>query len=179
MNSRVIQEADIDAPLDARIRSGLCECFPPDREIYSQTRAWHGSHPDWTVLLQQADEIAAHAGVVERTIRVGEASFRVAGVQNVYVLPDYRGQGLCRQVMTVTMAEAKRRGLDFGLLFCTLDVSTIYSNLDWRRLDRRTILRIDADGREVPIPEKNLGMFFPLLRDDFPGGDVHLQGNDW
>jgi len=179
MTIRIVNEPEVDAGLDAAIRAGLCICFPPDREVYAQTRAWHSSHPSWTVVIEQGDELIAHTGVVERTIRVGDQSLRVAGVQNVFVMPDHRGEGLCRQVMMATMTEAHRRRLDFGLLFCTLELSTIYWNLDWRRLDRRTILRIDSDGREVPIPAKNLGMFYPLVRDDFPAGEVHLQGNDW
>jgi GNAT superfamily N-acetyltransferase len=179
MITRVLNEPDIDPALDASIRAGLCECFPPDREVFSQTRAWHGTLPDWTIVIQEGDEVVAHVGIVERTIRADHMSLRVAGVQNVFVLPDRRGEGLCRQVMAAAMAEARRRRLQFGLLFCTPNLTAIYSNQDWRQLGRRRILRIDDEGREVPIPEKNLGMFYPLTRDDFPGGEIHLQGNDW
>jgi predicted N-acetyltransferase YhbS len=179
MQIRIANECGIDPAMDASIRAGLCQCFPPDRESFAQSRAWHGSLPDWTAVIQEGGEVIAYTGVVERIIRVGHDTVRVAGVQNVFVLPDHRGQGLCRQLMMTTMAEAEHRGVDFGLLFCTFELSTIYSNLDWRRLDRRTILRIASDGREVPIPKKNLGMFYPVTRDDFPAGEIHLQGNDW
>ena len=179
MNPRTITESQMEPALDAAIRTSLCACFPHDREVFAHTRAWHGCLPDWSVVREDGGTVIAHAGVVERTIRVGEEAVRVAGVQNVFVLPDYRGEGLCRLVMTAAMAEAQRRQLDFGLLFCTESLSTIYSNLDWRRLDQRTILRIDADGREGPLPPKNLGMFYPLARHDFPAGTVRLQGNDW
>ena len=179
MRTRIVPEAQIDAALDSAIRAGLCESFPSDQATFSRTRAWHGSPPDWTVVLEDDSSVLAHVGVVERTVRVGDESLRVAGVQNVFVLPDFRGEGLCRLVMTTAMSEALRRQLDVGLLFCTESLVTIYSNLDWRRLDQRTILCTDSNGQEVPIPAKNLAMFFPLIRHDFPAGTIRLQGRDW
>lgn len=179
MNPRIIPESQIDPALDTAIRASLCDCFPLDREVFAHTRAWHGSQPDWSVVLQEAEAVIAHAGVVERTIRVGQHSLRVAGMQNVFVLPTYRGQGLGRLVLATAMGEAQRRQLDCGLLFCSEGLSAIYAHLGWRRLDLETILRTDADGHEKPIPVQNLALFFPLARHDFPAGQVRLQGNDW
>lgn len=179
MELRIIEETKIGRELDAAIREALCVCFPPDREVFSRTRAWHGVLPDWTAVLMDNDELAAHGSVVEREIRVGLRLLRVAGVQNVCVLPRHRNQGLCRRVTLALMDEASRRGLDFGLLFCTPDVGVVYAKQDWRRLDRRGVVRIDYDGREKPIPDKNIVMFYPLRRHVFPAGDIHLQGNDW
>ena len=29
------------------------------------------------------------------------------------------------------------------------------------------------------LPEKNIAMFFPLSKNEFPDGNINLQGNDW
>lgn len=180
MKLRMIDEDQMEARLDAAIRECLCVCFPPDREVFARTRAWHGVKPNWSVLLEEeGGTLLAHLGVVERAIRVGECQVRVAGIQNVFTMPHYRGRGLSRQLTKAAMEEARRRGLEFGLLFCTPAIGRIYESQGWFYLAPRTILRIDAQGAEIPLPEKNITMFYPLRRIDFPAGTIHLQGNDW
>lgn len=179
MRLRLLDEPDVTLDEDAAIRAGLCRCFPPDVEIFSQTRSWHGSRPAFSLVTEEGREIVAHAGIVDREIRVGGKPVRVAGVQNVYVLPEYRGRGLFRQVMAAAMDEARQRGLEFGLLFCTPDIGAKYSRLEWHTLDERTIARIDEQGLPCPLPEKNVTMYLPLAGRPFPPGDIHLMGNDW
>jgi predicted acetyltransferase len=169
----------MSAAEDAAIRAGLCLCFPPDREVFSRTRAWHGTRPAWSVLVEMADRIVAHAAIVERQVLVGGEKVRVAGALNVFVLPDCRGQGLFRQVMSSAMDEAYRRRSDFGLLFCTPEIGAKYERLGWRLLADRRVTRIDEQGQEQPLPAKNVTLFHPLRRSDFPAGDIHLLGNDW
>lgn len=176
---RIVDEADISPALDAAIRDSLCICFPPDREVYSQTRAWHGSHPAWSVVIERDPIVVAHAGIVEREIIARGERIRVAGVQNVFVLPGHRGRGLFRHVMSAAMHEAHRRGLELGLLFCTPEIGQKYAHLGWQTLEGRTFTRIDEHGQPQPIPAKNIAMFYPLLRTSAPEGHWHLQGNDW
>jgi GNAT superfamily N-acetyltransferase len=170
--AQIVDEQAITPEMDAAIRAGLCECFPPDREVFSQTRAWHGSFPTWSVVIEQAGVVIAHAAVVEREILAGDQTVRVAGVQNVFVLPAYRGQGLCRQVMTAAMDHADLRGLDLGLLFCAPQISPPY-------VEHRRITRIDELGQSQPLPKNNVALFYPLRLGGLPAGDLHLQGNDW
>jgi GNAT superfamily N-acetyltransferase len=176
---RIVPETAITPAQDAAIRAGLCTCFPPDREIFSRTRAWHGSHPAWTVLVEHGDSVIAHVGVVERQIFVGREQVRIAGVQNAFVLPEHRGRGLFRQTMAAVLEEAKRRGLEFGLLFCTSEIGEKYARQGWRLPNGRAVIRLDEVGLEQPLPAKNVTMFYPLAGRDLPPGDLHLQGNDW
>lgn len=176
---RIIQESEMDMPTDASIRQGLCECFPPDVEIFSKTRTWHGSGPAWSIVAEDDKRVAAHVGVVDRTIRVGDAQIRTAGIQNVFVLPDYRGQGLCDQVMNTAMDEAAQKNFDIGLLFCVPNLVRVYERCGWQNLGCREVIRIDEHGSEIAIPGKNYAMFHPLAITVFPQGLVHLQGNDW
>lgn len=179
MKLQIVSEASIGPAQDAAIRAGLCACFPPDREVFSRTRAWHGSHPAWSVLAVEEDALIAHAGIVERQVLVGQEHIRVAGVQNVFVLPEYRGLGLFRQVMSAALEEAHKRGLDFGLLFCAPDIGRKYARQGWRLLEDRGVTRVDQQRRPQPLPAKNVTMFYPLAGRDLPPGDLHLLGNDW
>lgn len=176
---RIVPDESLTAAEDAAIRAALCRCFPVDHEVFARTRAWHGTLPTWTVLVGHEDLVIAHAGIVEREIVVGSARVRAAGVQNVLVVPEHRRSNLFRQVMSVAMDEARRRQLDLGILFCTADLARLYAWLGWQLLEGRHVVRIDEEGLPQPLPEKNVTMFYPLLRADFPPGDIHLQGNDW
>ena len=155
-------------------------CFPKDFAVFSRTRVWQGSAPDWTVYLEGEDDtISAHAGIVDRIIRVGEETIRVAGVQNVFVLPEWRGRGLCDRVMEVVAEHCLSAGFDCGLLFCVPKLVKVYRRTGWRRLGAVGIIRIDEKGMEVPLPGPNAAMALPLNRPAFPAGTIQLRGNDW
>lgn len=176
---RVVSEEAMTVAEDAAIRAALCLCFPADREIFSQTRSWHGTFSTWSVLVEDGAAVIAHAGVVEREILVGDTRVRAAGIQNVLVVPEHRKSHLFRQVMSVAMEESRRRGIELGILFCTRELARVYAPLGWRLLKDRSVIRIDEAGVSQPLPAKNLAMFYPLRRADIPPGDINLLGSDW
>jgi predicted N-acetyltransferase YhbS len=178
MKLSLVDETKMPPCLDDKIREGLCTCFPPDAPVFSRSRAWHGSTPEYSVVLEDEDLVIAHVGVVGRTIAVGGTPLRVAGVQNVYVLPEYRGKHLSTGVMRAAMTEAAHRDLDCGLLFCVPSLERVYASCGWQNLGRRRVVRVEH-GREVPIPDKNIAMFHPIRVTAFPDGLIHLCGNDW
>jgi predicted N-acetyltransferase YhbS len=179
MAPRIISETLLTAADDAAIRAALCRCFPADHEIFSRTRAWHGTYPTWTVLVEQKGLVIAHVGIVEREILVDAQRLGVAGVQNVFVVPEHRKSGLFQRIMSVAMEESARRNLDLGLLFCTPEIAQFYVPLGWRIVEGRGVIRIDSNGLSQPLPTKNVVMFYPLRRLELPTGDLHLRGNDW
>lgn len=167
----------MDGPTDAEIRRGLVECFPNDAELFSRTRAWHGSAPAFSAVLERDRRVIAHVGVVERLVRVGDDLLAVAGVQNVFVLPRFRGQRLSDGLLNAAMVEAQRRGADAGLLFCSPELQRTYERVGWRRIDA-SVTRVDEHGGEVGLPTGNFPMVLGLNH-DWPDGNVHLRGNDW
>lgn len=176
---QVVEEADTTAGLGAAIREGLCACFPEDRTVFSRTREWHGSGPSWSVIIEMEGLMAAHVGVVDRTVKAGGELVRVAGIQNLFVRPQFRSRGLAKAVVERAMEEAARRAFECGLLFCVPELAKLYSDCRWRILPRERVVRVDEEGREVELPPKNIAMYFPLKRSAFPPGPIHLQGNDW
>lgn len=179
MTPQVVYEPLITAAEDAAIRAGLCVCFPDDRDTFSQTRSWHGTHPTWSVFVEQQGQVIAHVGVVDRQILVGMDHVRVAGIQNVFVLPEHRKTSLFPQVMAVAMKEAARNTLDLGILFCVPGLANAYARIGWRLLEPRNVVRTDEQGVRQPLPGKNITMFYPLIRDNMPPGNIDLLGNDW
>jgi GNAT superfamily N-acetyltransferase len=178
MKPAIIDEAQMPPGLDEQIRAALCTCFPADRAVFSRTRAWHGSPPQYSVVLEDAGRVTAHAGIVQRTITVGGSPLRVAGVQNVCVLPECRGQGLSGRVLQAAMDEACGRGFDCGLLFCVPALGPLYVGGGWQALGPREIVRIE-EGRRLPLPGENVALFYPLRVAQFPAGPIDLCGNDW
>lgn len=176
---QLIDEGRLAPQLEASIRRMLVACFPKDAEFFSHSRAWHGSAPSLSAVVADGERVIAHLGVVERRITVGGVSASVAGIQNVAVLPEHRGQGLCRAMLAAAMDEARHRGLDCGLLFCERKGVPLYARCGWLELPNQPVLRIDSDGLEKPLPVGNLPMWFPLGKLVFPAGAVHLGGNDW
>jgi GNAT superfamily N-acetyltransferase len=52
-------------------------------------------------------------------------------VLNVYVEPDFRGQGLAKKLMAAATEEGKRRGLQFMILHATAQGRPLYEKLGW------------------------------------------------
>ncbi|MDD5728954.1 MAG: GNAT family N-acetyltransferase [Victivallales bacterium] len=179
MKLKIIDEAAMTSEFDRAVRDALCRCFPGDAAIFSRSRAWHGSAPAWSIIMFDGERIAAHAGIVDRTIAAGETLLRVAGIQNVFVLPEYRGTGRGAELMTAAMKEAGKRHFDAGLLYCIPQLEKVYAQCGWRLLPERQIVRIDENGNQVSLPAKNITMFFPLQVRAFPDGVINLRGNDW
>lgn len=179
MEIKIVQEIEITDAIDRGVKDGLCRCFPPDIEIFSESRGWHGSMPSWSVIIEDSGRIVAHVGIIDRVIKAGNRQLRVAGIQNVFVLPEYRGQCLSDKIMDASMKEAEMLDFDAGLLYCVPTLEKVYARCGWKLLPKEDIIRIDEHGCEVAIPGKNIAMFFPLKVSEFPAGTIHLQGNDW
>ena len=100
INEFVIDENDISDALDAAIRDGLIECFPPDVEYFTKQSWWH-CKPQWRTLAQNdKGQIIGHIAVVIRDVLVGDESLpvKVAGIQSVFVCPKMQGTGLTDKI---------------------------------------------------------------------------------
>jgi predicted N-acetyltransferase YhbS len=174
--ARIVDEREVDPRWDEAVRQNLCVCFPQDAAAFSQVRGWHGYRPQFSAYIEAEGTVVAHVGVVDHVVRVGARPVRVGGVQNVYVLPAYRGMGLCDRVMNAAMAEADRRGMELGLLFCSPALAKMYGRTGWISVEGRRVICV-RDGTENAVAGHT--MYHPLALAALPAGDIHLQGNDW
>src|SRR5512143_1456449 len=67
----VVNESAMAPDLDRAIRILLCDCFPPDVEVFSRTRHWHGSAPDYSVVCLERGALVGHVGIVLRMVSAG------------------------------------------------------------------------------------------------------------
>jgi hypothetical protein len=180
VNIFVIDEEDISDDLDIAIRDGLVECFPPDVEYFSKQSFWH-SRPKWRTLAKDHEgQIVGHVAMVVRDVLVGgkSAPVRVAGIQSVFVRSKMKGVGLSDKIMEKSMQRAYNDRIDTGLLFCIPKFEKTYSRMGWQKIDA-DVLMLDEQGSVIPIPGKNITMIYPLVKKDFPVGDINLAGLDW
>ena len=127
---KTIEESDLSLETDQEIKDALCMCFPDCYDAFSESSAWHGSSPEYSVIAIQDEKIIAHVGVVHREISVkGVAALTVAGIQNVFVFPEHRGKGLVDKIMQEAMNVAAKKKFDCGLLFCVPALEKIYLRL--------------------------------------------------
>lgn len=178
MIPRIINEPHIDRRTDQSIRHGLCICFPADVEFYSKTRGWNQYDPHITTVVERGNRVVAHAAAIDKSIMVGEETLRVAGIMNVFVIPEYRKQGLATEVVRAALDEAEQQGFDMGLLFCKSWLESVYRSTGWKRITDRSITRVVSD-RELPLRKHIILMYYPLRLKTLPPGDIHLRGNDW
>ncbi len=174
----VLEEDRIDPELDRAIRDLLCECFPADSDVFPYTRYWNDLIPEYTVVCPDGRRVVGHVAIVVRTITCAGKTIRVAGPASVAVSLEQRRAGLSRRLMDAAMAEAARRRIPFGLLFCLPELEPLYSSMGWRRTNRPVTMQ-DDKGRSVPMLQKNVAMFVELADESFPQGPLDLGGRDW
>jgi predicted acetyltransferase len=173
-----VNEIEMTLDTDQAIRRLLCECFPDNAGTFSQTRRWHGSGPEYSIVYAEEDCVLGHVGVVVREILCDGVPVRIAGVQNVAVSPSRRRTGLSRQAMQASMAEAASRGIPYGMLFCAPELEHFYRSLGWQRIEA-AITTVNEDGTEASLDGKNIAMVKVLYGTPFTARDIHLQGADW
>lgn len=174
----IVPEETISPQLDAAIRDLLCECLPPDAPIFRRNRCWNHCAPEYTLVYRHAAKVLGHVGVVHRTITCSGVSVDIAGIESLAVSLAMRGTGLSRELMNESMAEAKRRDIPFGFLFCSPNLEHFYASLGWQKTNARVTI-LDENGKDAPQPNKNIAMVLNLGEKTFPEGDIHLQGRDW
>lgn len=173
----IIGEKSVSASADAAIRKLLADCFPRDAVFFSKSRKWH-SDPEYILLNRRGKSIVGHVAIVVRDISCGREKVKIAGIQSLAVGAEGRGTGLSQALMTEAMAEAWRRGIEFGLLFCVPELERFYASLGWRRIDAPLFMR-DEKGMKKRVPQKNIGMILLLSAKPFPPGAIDLRGRDW
>lgn len=158
--------------------------FPGTAEFVTQRWYHTPLSPDelW-FFMRQGGRMAASVRVVHRTISIGAASFRVAGIANVGSHPDVRGSGVGKAVMrAVGEYIARAAALDFGLLFTGETIYGFYRKLGWKTITNQHASLNEKGERILSDPQsKGVTMIYPGRRplEQWPNGLVDLNGRDW
>ncbi len=177
---KVLEERDISDEIDKKIKEGLCISFPDSKDFFSTSRYWSGDKPVFSVVGFDGSKVVAHIAVIERDIEVETTGrLKVFGIQNVFILPELRGQKILDGIMDEVYAEVKKRGYTFGLLFCIPKLEKVYARYGWKKLTGTDIFKLDDNGEKAPFGDKGIAMYYHTGSTGFPPGDINLMGRSW
>lgn len=170
----ILSEEEIGPKLNKELVGYLSGIFPEWAQVFAKERAWHDARPVWTTLAFSGRRVIGHTAVVERTITTDwNWRYKVASLQGVSVLPEWRNRGIGRKLLKMTLDEARRRNYPFAIIFCKEAMVPYYESLGWQLPEDSMIMWKD---RALPIPMRsNCPMYQTLSDISFPEGpiDVH------
>ena len=184
MQIEYVSEKDLTPEQAAEIVAIQHAAFPGTPEF--ATQRWYHTPlaPDELWFVGRMDgRMVCSVRVVHRTISIGAASFRVAGIANVGSHPDVRGTGAgkaCMQAVGENIAHAKP--LHFGLLFTGAPIDGFYRKLGWKTISNQHASLNEKGERVLSDPQsKGITMIYPgrWTLEEWPDGLVDLNGRDW
>ncbi|KKN73740.1 hypothetical protein LCGC14_0397860 [marine sediment metagenome] len=175
-------ECDLSDRMAEDIRQLQQAAFPTAEEFLTQ-RWWHTPLSDnerW-VGARTGDKLIGSVRLLFRTITTPAGELVVGGLGNVCSHPDCRGQGVASACMRAA-AEVIEREADFGFLFCGETVRDFYAKLGWQTVSNVFwMLEGGSDGPRVSDTPHGYAMIHPGRQsmDDWPKGEIDLNGPDW
>ena len=118
--------------------------------------------------------------LVHRTIITPAAEVTVGGIGNVCTLPGAHATGAARECMKATAEYLTASGkTDFGLLFTGEKIRRYYRRLGWKIVENK-ITFLTEQGEPTTAGHEH-AMIHPGTRpvEDWPEGDIDLNGPDW
>jgi len=167
-----LPDASIDAALDAEIRTLLTTCFTkPQDVVFKDRRYFCEPYPNRWVIRDAKRAILAHAGVHEKAIEADGKRYRIGGLAEVCVHPDYRGRGFVKAMVACIDAWLIARRYDFAVLF---GEPYIYQSSGYVLVNNLVYDEMTPSGEKYKAPEP--AMVKPLANIPWPAGEVHLPG---
>lgn len=174
----LVPEAALSPADRAEIRQFLVAAYAPRfSDVFSVHDFWGGPAEARVILRDGAGAIAAHLGFALRTVAVGGAPVRVAGVGAVATSPAHRGRGAGRAMFGALARHLATTDAAFALLECRDAVVPFYARCGFDR-SVRTVTAVDPETGLTDVSTSNL-MTMPLVGRPFPEGDVDLAGMRW
>ena len=156
--------------------------FPATDEFATQ-RWWHAPLEGNELWLGAVEEgkLVGSVLLAFRTVTSREGDLFVGAIGNVCSHPDHRGSGAARACMAAA-AEAIERECDFGVLFCGPPVREFYTKLGWTQIGNLMRYQLMGESESQLANERHgyamaIGGKRPI--DDWPRGEINLNGPDW
>lgn len=172
-NPHYLPDAAVDAARDAEIRALLTTCFTkPQDAVFHMRRYFREPYPHRWILEDARGNFIAHVGVHDKTVLAGGQTYRIAGIAEVCVHPEHRGQGHVRRMLRHIHRWLARRGFVFAVLFGD---PKVYASSGYADVDN---LFFDVAGAAGRTRRKQLAaMVHPLAGTPWPRDEVHLPGS--
>ena len=167
-----LPDADVDAAVDAEIRTLLTTCFlKPQDTVFRTQRYFREPYPHRWIIRDAAGRMLAHIGVHEKTVQAAGRVYPIAGIAEVCVHQDCRGRGYVRYMLEAAHARMRAAGRAFAVLFGNPDVYGSSGYLPVANLAH------DADASEGGTRRQSIAALVrPLADGPWPSGEVYLPG---
>ncbi len=166
-----ISDALVDDDLDLALRELLTICFrKPQDSVFREHR--HFKEPPFHrwIIRGADDQLAAHVTIHDKTVEAGGSSFRVGGVAEVCVHPDYRRRGYVRVMLADLHQWLADKSFDFAMLFGNPEV---YTSSGYTSI-KNVLNDVEEDGKTVRKRVSPMIRQIGTLR--WPEEDVFLPG---
>ena len=106
MNPKIeyLPDNSVTDALDLELRGLLTTCFTkPQDVVFKYRRFFREPYPHRWVIRDENDAIVAHIGVHEKQVETECSTYRIGGISEVCVHPNYRGKGYVRMMQNASM----------------------------------------------------------------------------
>lgn len=163
-----LPDSSVDDALDEEIRGLLTTCFTkPEDVVFKEQRYFFEPYSHRWVIRAGQGYMVAHTGVHKKEIESQGTTYRIGGLAEVCVHPDYRGQGYVRDMLQCIHEWLQHHDFPFAMLFGdpAVYVSSGYCSID------NLVHGGDQEGWQ-----KTPGMMKELSGTPWPTGEVRLPG---
>jgi predicted acetyltransferase len=166
-----IDPTEVRGELAAGITALLRTAYPHDSYTAEGYYRAYG-RPAIVMALRNAKEVAAHAVVYERCVRIGDAPVAIGMLGGVAVAPAHRRGGLCKRLVGCAHDYLRARGAVFSVLFAY--EPAVYLSSGYRLMLNETRF-LDSDGQWKQFVYRG-GMYIALQDEPWPNELVDLCG---
>ena len=171
MQLKVVRESEVDATLDKAIRQLQLRAFPGTKEFVDSRYYIHKLQPDdLYVLAWDNEQLIGQTVVYFASCSQGQ----LACLGNVCSAPDARGKGCAQSAVGRAIEEARGRGCDWVVLFCSEQVSAFYGGLGFKVVDHNVWVT-RTDGSTYTRHHDDICMIYPLSDIPWPSGKMQLE----
>ena len=168
-----IRDADVDAKLDADLRTLLSSCFTGEGSaIFARQRFFNEMPPHRWLVRDSAGQLVAHLAVHDKIIGTTIGDLRVGGLAEVCVTASQRGQGLVRRLVALSDQWMLAQDIPFGAL---LGDFRIYGSSGYRHIVNPIRYLVPPSGEWKTEP-MDYFLIKPLGIIDWPHGLIDLRG---
>lgn len=108
---------------DSEIRGLLTTCFTkPQDVVFREQRFFREPYPNRWIIRNENCVLIAHIGVHEKQVAANDGTYRIGGIAEVCVHPDYRGRAYVKMMLRSVHAWLSDHGFTYALLFGSASV---------------------------------------------------------
>jgi len=167
-----LPDSSVDAALDAQIRGLLTKCFTkPVDVVFRDRRYFREPYPHRWVIRDALRSIVAHVGVHEKSVEADGRRFRIGGIAEVCVHPEFRGRGFIKAMLACVHDWLTRHEFNFAVLFGN---PCVYSSSGYVQVDNLIHDAVMATGEKCT--SQSPAIVRQLSDTPWPVGQVYLPG---